>query len=328
MLWADTLSWVGAVVPGNLDDVTISGFRTTINQSNISKWSGTITITVASTSGFPTTGYFYTYTNFGDYVKVLYTGSTGTTFTGCSIDYTDPLCNWKYSTVTQTLSTNYYNYGSVIANGYYVYSPAPQITIPANYQANVSTLTISNGGILNIEPGGNLTANNYITLRDGRFIGRANTTNNSIISINRTEASGVGYLQTENYPMSILDVDGGETRSYGTTNTAIAVGDAIINITPVLGSFAVGDEIAIYDTSYANTRVSFYPFRDVANDWRLVRDEGFDVAGVVGNQIALARRNGARGRIKGVATSGSQKVLTVDKDEFINQMNLNLVILL
>jgi hypothetical protein len=321
MLWADTLSWVGAVVPGNLDDVTISGFRTTINQGNISKWSGTITITVASTSGFPTTGYFYTYTNFGDYVKVLYTGSTGTTFTGCSIDYTDPLCNWKYSTVTQTLSTNYYNYGSVIGNGYYVYSPAPLITIPANYQANVSTLTISNGGILNIEPGGNLTANNFITLRDGRFIGRANTTNNSIISINRTEASGVGYLQTENYAMSILDVDGGETRSYGTTNTAIAVGDAIINITPVLGSFAVGDEIAIYDTSYANTRVSFYAYRDIPNDWRLVRDEGFDVAGVVGNQIALARRNGARGRIKGVATSGSQKVLTVDKDEFINQMN-------
>jgi len=321
ILWSANSTWVGSVVPNNADDVTITSTRTTINQGNIAKWSGTITITVASTSGFPSTGYFYTYTNFGDYVKVLYTGLTGTTFTGCSIDYTDPLCNWKYSTVVQNLPTNYYNYGSVIGNGYFVYAPAPSITIPAGYQANVSTLIIANGGILNIEPGGNLGANNWITIRDGRFIGRANVGNVSTVMVNRAEGSGVGYLQTENYAMSILDVDGGETRAFATVNSAIAIGDAIINVTPGQFSFAVGDEVAIYDTSYANTRVSYYPYRDIANDWRLVRDEGFDVAGVVGNQIALARRNGARAKIKATRTSGSQKILTVDKDSFINQLN-------
>jgi hypothetical protein len=321
MLWSNTSSWVGGVVPTVLDDVTITGTKTTINQSNIAKWTGTITITVASTSGFPTVGYFYTYTNFSDYVKVNYTGTTVTTFTGCSIDYTDPLCNWKYSTVVQNLPTTYWGQGSTINNGYSVYAPTPVISIPAGYQANVSTMIVANGGNISMEPGSNLGANNWITVRDGRFTGRANVGNVSTIMVNRLEGNGVGYFQTENYVFSVLDVDGGETRSYGTINTNFLIGATNTTITMVNGSFAVGDEVAMYDTSYANTRISYYPYRDASADWRLLRDEGFDVAGVSGSQIWLARRNGARGKIKGVAQSGSQKVLTVDKDGFQNQVN-------
>ena len=322
MLWANTSSWVGGVVPGIADDVTITGTRTTINQSAIGKWTGTITITVASTTGFPTSGFFYTYTNFSDYVKVNYTGTTATTFTGCSIDFTDPFCDWKYSTTASaSLPTHYYAYGSAIQNGTFVYSPSAIITIPAGYQANVSTLIIGNGGILSMEPGSNLGANNWITLREGRFIGRANVGNVSAVMVNRLEGNGVGFFQTENYTMSVLDVDGGETRAFGTVNTNMSIGATSINITPVQGSFAVDDEVAIYDTSWANTRSAFYPYRDIQEDFRYVHDEGFDVAGVVGNQLWLARRNGARGRIRQVGQVGGQKVLTVDKNDFMGQLN-------
>jgi hypothetical protein len=321
MMWSNTSSWVGGVVPGILDDVTITSTRTTMNQSNLGKWGGALTITVASTSGFPSSGSFYTYTTFGDYVKVNYVATTSTTFNGCTVDYTDPLCNWKYSINTITPFTNAVNYNSYISNGAYIYAQPPVITIPAGYQANVSTMIIQNGGTLKMEPGSNLGANNWITVRDGFFIGRANVGNVSTVMVNRLEGNGVGYFQTENYQFSILDVDGGETRAYATVNTDIAIGSTSITINPVQGSFAIDDEVAIYDTSFANTRCGFYPNRDIANDIRYFHDEGFDVAGVAGNQIWLARRNGARGKIKQVGVSGSQKILTVDKNDFLGQLN-------
>lgn len=321
MLWSNTATWQGGVVPGIIDDVTITGTKTTINQSAFSPWTGTITITVASTSGFPSTGFIYTYTNRGDHVKINYTGTTGTTFTGCSIDWTDPLTNWRYNTTNnQASNTTLLNLTSQIQNGASVYGPMPLITIPAGYYANVSTMIINNGGILNIEPGGNITSNNWITVRDGRFIGRANVGNVSTVTITRAEASGPGFLQTENNVMSVLDVDGGETRAYGTINTAMSIGTTNVAITPIQGSFAVGDEVAIYDTSYANTRVAITGYRDVENDWRLVRDEGFDVCGVSGNNVWLSRRNGARGKVLTSRTVGSQKILTVDKNDFLSQV--------
>lgn len=322
MLWANASSWVGGVVPNIVDDVTITGTRTTINQAAITKWAGTITITVASTTGFPTSGFFYAYTNLSDYIKVNYTGITATTFTGCSIDFTDPFGDWKYSTAgSSSLPTHYYNYNSQIQNGAFVYSPSAIITIPAGYQANVSTLIIGNGGILSMEPGSNLGANNWITLREGRFIGRANVGNVSTVMVNRLEGNGVGFFQTENFTMSVLDVDGGETRAFATVNTNMSIGATSINITPVQGSFAVDDEVAIYDTSWANTRSAFFAYRDIKEDQRYVHDEGFDVAGVVGNQLWLARRNGARGKIRQVGQVGGQKVLTVDKNDFLGQLN-------
>ena len=48
-----------------------------------------MTITVASTANFASSGFFYTVTNGDEILKINYTGITGTTFTGCSVDETD-----------------------------------------------------------------------------------------------------------------------------------------------------------------------------------------------------------------------------------------------
>jgi len=45
-----------------------------------------MTITVASTANFASSGFFYVTNNGDEILKINYTGLTGTTFTGCSVD--------------------------------------------------------------------------------------------------------------------------------------------------------------------------------------------------------------------------------------------------
>ena len=84
--YSSTSSWVDGVVPGPADTVYVVGRRTLINQGAFAKWVGTRTITVDSTSYFATSGYFYTTTQYGELVKIDYTGKTSNTFTGCSVN--------------------------------------------------------------------------------------------------------------------------------------------------------------------------------------------------------------------------------------------------
>lgn len=84
-----TSTWAGAVVPVAADQVYVVGRRTTINQSTFYKWAGSSTITVASTTNFASSGFFYTVTNGDEILKINYTGTTSVTFTGCTVDETD-----------------------------------------------------------------------------------------------------------------------------------------------------------------------------------------------------------------------------------------------
>lgn len=324
VLWGTANTWQGGVIPDIIDGVTIAAFRTTINQSAISKWTDTRTITVASTSGFPANGYFHTNTNWGEVLNVSYTGITATTFTGCSLNESEEQYQWLITT------------NSNIPNGSFVHSPAPIVTIPSGYQANCLTLLIQNGGTLVLEPGAYLRANSTITLRDGKFIGLGNTGNNIInsqpgpvttVEIQRTE-NNIGFFVQENFSMNLLQINGGENRSYGTINTAMNLNSTSCNVNMLFGSIEVGDEIAIYDDSkIGNIRRQFTgnpnfsantgntTYRDIATNYQNM-DEGFDVVGKNNNQLWLARKNGARAKIKNTSTVGPQKVLTVDKNDF------------
>jgi hypothetical protein len=307
--WNTTTSWQGGVIPGSADDVTISGYRTTINQSAISKWlsSSPISITVASASGFPTSGYFWTGTANGEPVRINYTGVSSNTFTGCTIDTSDPNYPWDL--------------GGQIANGQYVLSPAPIIKMTGTDSWVINSLTIQNGGFFQMDPGTRLQINAYVTIRDGWFVGRASTGTTSTVIITRPEAGGFGYFQTENYPMSFLDIDGSETRSWGTLTNSIAIGGVTATIAVNTWTFAIGDEVAIYDPGQtANRKRSYNVFRDAVNHY-VGMDEGFDVAGVTGSTLYLSRRNGARGTVKTITTYGTQKILTVDKNDHASQLN-------
>jgi hypothetical protein len=299
-----TSTWVGGVVPVAADQVYVVGRRTTINQTAIAKWVGTTTITVASTTNFATSGFFYTVTNRGEIVKINYTGTTATTFTGCSVDETDPFYTWDYNAVSNTTDT--------IPNAAYVHNPAYILEIGADETFECDELIIQEGGWLYLKAGGTLKLNKGLILRDGRFTGRE--TGNVVITrpAGTTAASTVGYFQTENYQISILDIDGGEVRTYGTLSATANAGNCYVSVTGVTnGSFAVGDEVAIYvDNDYRRRDVGYLGYRDAAchhGD----KDEGLDVCGVNGSTIYLSRRNAVKGEIKSVATAGSQKVLQV-----------------
>ena len=308
--WNTTTTWQGGVIPGAADDVTISGYRTTINQSAISKWliASPITITVASTANFPTSSsYFWTGTDRGEPVRINYTGVSGNSFTGCTIDTSDPNYPWDL--------------GGSIANGQYVLSPAPIIKMVNTESWTINSLTIQNGGFFQMDPGTTLRANAFITIRDGWFVGRASTASTSTVIVARPEAQGLGYFQTENFPMSILDIDGSETRTWGTLTNSIAIGGVTATVSISTGSFAIGDEVAVYDPRVtANRRRNFSVFRDVVNNYAGM-DEGFDVCGVSGSNVYLSRRNGARGTIKNVTNFGSQQILTVDKNDHQGQLS-------
>jgi hypothetical protein len=301
VLPSSTSTWAGGIVPGAADTVYVVGRRTQINQAAFAKWTGTRTITVDSTANYASTGFFYVNTNGGEIAKINYTGITSTTFTGCSINETDSFYKWDSD---QTIPDNAY-----------VHNPAYVIEIPTGQTFECDILIVQEGGWLFVN-GGTLKINNYVMVRDGRIVGRGSGT--VIISrpAGTTSSSTIGDFISENYPISVIDIDGGEVRTHGTTTAVISKGDVSVAVTGVAnGSFAVGDEIAIYGVDdYRRRNVGYTGYRDASANFKDM-DEGFDVCGVNGNTLYLAMRNGATGTVKFVDTVSTQKVLEVVPDD-------------
>ena len=293
-------TWAGGVVPLTTDDAYIVGRRTTINMASFLKWTGPKTITVASTTNFAPSGFFYTVTDQSQIVKINYTSITSTTFVGCTVDETDPQYTWTDS-----------GWASYISNGAYVHNPAYIVTINEGETFECNILYIQEGGWLNIN-GGTLKVNTAIYVRDGRLIGRG--VGQIIISrfSNALANANVGFLTAENYQLSIIDIDGGETRTMAYLGATAELGSGVLSITGLTnGNFSVGDEIAVYQEGDVRRRNNGYVgYRDATCSFKDM-DEGFDVVGVSGNNIYIGLRNGAVGSIKAVTIDGPQKVLDV-----------------
>ena len=303
-----TSTWAGGVVPTAADQVYVVGRRTTWNSGNTYKWAGTRTCTVASTTGFATSGYFYTVNTSGQILKINYSGTTSTTFTNCTVDDTFDLLydnGWDDSR-----NTGY------IANGYYVLNPSLILEITAGQNFECNELIIQEGGYVLVRDGGTLTVNQGIIVRDGWLFGR----NNGTILIRRPSSSlssgTIGYLAAENYYMSVIDIEGGENRVYANVTSSVTQGDVSITIdTPVNGTFAWGDDIAIYNHRERRFRNKEYVgYRDATANFGEDSDEGLDVVGLSGNNLYVALRNGARGDIKASSNAGGQAILDVYMD--------------
>lgn len=310
--YSSTSSWVGGVVPGPADTVYVVGRRTLINQGAFAKWAGTRTITVDSTSYFATSGYFYTTTQYGELVKIDYTGKTSNTFTGCSVNEASNSVisghDWN------TYSAHTWNNGGNISDNSYVHNPANIIEINTGETFECDILYIQEGGMIFVN-GGTLKINVGIWVRDGRLIGRQS----GVIEISRNSVglsnSYVGYLNSENYSMAVIDIDGGENRSFTTLAATAAKDSSSITVNGTASSyFAIGDEITVYDPTLEGSRrwnKGYTGYRDLSSSFNDM-DEGFDVCGVAGSNVYLATRNGARGPVKSVTSNGSTKYLHVD----------------
>jgi hypothetical protein len=305
-------TWLGGLVPAVADTVYVVGRRATINQAAFAKWADTRTITVSSTTYFASSGFFYTVTTCGEIVKINYTGVTATTFTGCSVDETDSFYAWAET-------------GSTIANSSYVHNPAYIIEVGPGDTFECDIMIIQEGGYI-IVNGGTLKINNYITVRDGRFVGRSGTL---IISrpAGTAAASTVGDFTGENYQLSIIDIDGGDVRTYASLSTDAAKGTSSVAITGLTnGNFAIGDEVAIYGyNDYRRRNKGYTGYRDATASFKDM-DEGCDVCGVSGSTIYLAKRNGARGSIKAITTVSTQKVLEVSPENVYFNANDKIVV--
>ena len=296
-----TTTWAGSITPTAVDIAYVVGRRTTINQAAFAKWVGTMTITVASTTNFAASGFFYTVTNGGEIAKINYTGTTATTFTGCSVDESDSFYSWTS--------------GQLIPNAAYVHNPAYIIEVGPGETFECLQLIIQEGGWFFVN-GGTLKVYQDITLRDGRLVGRSN--GNIIISrpAGTAAVSTIGSLTTENYQLSVLDLDGGEVRTYATLAANAVIDSTSITVSNLTnGTFSVGDEIAIYELGdYRRRNAGYTGYRDATANFKDM-DEGLDVVGVSGNVVYVGLRNGARGTIRSVATAGAQKIVDVSLED-------------
>ena len=315
--WSDTSAWAGGVVPGTGDNVYIRGIRTTINMGSFPAWTGTKTITVASTSGFPSAGSFYTVTDRSQKVKIDYTGLTGTTFTGCTIDT-------SYFKFEVNNNPTYNIHGGSIFNGAYVhYTPIIEIN---NISVTTNLIIIEYGGYLKIHNNGLLTFGEYLTTRDGTLhviapadirFGLNNLVSNSGLT-NR--------IIGENYYMSRIFFEGTENR-LNTTLTADVPREAGVLPVADASKFEINDYIMVkhpklniyrrdsgYRTSNSIPMIdnngTYYSGSSVAGHDDSVMDECFNVAGKSGNNLYVSRMNSID--VKVLDTTAQSNVIIAD----------------
>ena len=284
--WEDNSTWTGGVIPTSADTVYIKGYRTTINMTSFGPWTSTKNITVASTTGFPSSGYFYTYTNRSKKLKINYTSLNTTTFIGCIVDD-------EYQPFTED---NYYT-GGYIINGSYVHSPAPIIKISTNITASSDTLIVETGGYVNLS-GGELWVYSYVGIRDGKFI----VDDGSNIRFKKLKATS--NFAIEAYSLQEVIFNGNEVRTNTTLNYESNINDYRLSCSDT-SSFQIGDLISVYEAgsniilnrdSYNSTSnngiLATHPSYYSSDFDNLKVDEGFIVVDKDENYLYIKTRSG------------------------------------
>jgi hypothetical protein len=323
--WNDTSVWDGGVVPTSSDQVYIRGVRTTINNSTgYQPWVGQQTIVVASTSSFPDSGSFYTYTDRDEEVKIDYLAvSASNRFLSCSIDTSYYSWSLDIYPVTESLPSKK---GGLIPNGAYVQFRPGQIYIPSGSEVVLSTsgaipaLTIENGGDLLIRSSASFAPNGYVRMNDGFF----QMTGSSLFRFNKnypTASTETGNLlntcglYANNVPMQKIIIDGPEVRANTRLANSASVGDYYITVDSV-ANFAVEDPIFIGEDflTQSRTDTGILPRLPYVNEVSSY-DEVLEVTykDTPNNRLYVKRVNGLEGKI--LATSSATEII-VDEERF------------
>lgn len=301
--WNDTTAWQGGVVPTSADTANIFGVRTTINQTAFSAWTGVRTITVASTTNFPSSGVFYTVTECNLKVRVNYTATTATQFLGCSLDTS--YANWQLLSLPHP-------FGGVINNGTFVhFSPVIQVS---GITVNAGIIVISNGGYLKITSGATFSIQDGVTVNDGTF--EVSGTADILWELNNTNATTgtASRIQSTNSVLSRILIEGDENRTNTTLTASTVVGQGYLDVANSNG-FEIGDEIIISDPNIQLYRVD-NNFRSTGNAFYEISgttDEMVSVAGKSGNRIFIEKKNGINAPILDVQSTTQ---IVVDSTRF------------
>lgn len=304
-LWQDPTAWVGNVVPTSADTVYIRGIRTTLNQASIASWAGTLDITVASTTGFPATGSFFTVTDRGMKVKVDYTGSSATQFRACSID----------SDYFPFVSSSFPDrFGGSIFNGAYVHF-SPTILVTGSFSASCLLGIVEYGANLKVTDGGTFYVGNYLTVRDGTLHASGSATFRYNYHNASQTAGEISRIIGENYYLSHIIMEADDTRSNtNLTSTAIA-GSTFLSCSSANTLFADGDRIAVSNRS--NRIVMDYDALDINYSSKLLYDneEGLLVTGATSNAVYVGLVNGLKCKVLDIQGDPATTII-VDETRF------------
>lgn len=282
--WTDTTAWQGGVVPTSADTAQIFGVRTTINQAAFNAWTGTITITVGSTTNFPNSGSFYTYTDRSQKIKIDYTSKTATQFLGCTID-----TNYFPWGVYTTFD---YRGGSVTNGSAVHYTPKIVIT---GGTVIAGIIIINNGGYLKVSNNATLEFQDYIQVNEGTLEGAGQA--NFRFGYNNTSLTTgtVSRIISTNSVMSQIIMIGDENRSLGYLTEPAQIGDCYLTVSGAT-RFAEGDEIIVTDPNSRLARIDDnfrVPFMVFTGD----TDECLEVAGVSNDRVYVSLKNTDRYKI-------------------------------
>jgi hypothetical protein len=321
--WNAPSTWIGGIVPTASDTVILQGLRTFISASNVLPWTGStmnIPVNRGSISRFPTSSYFFTYTDRDEELKINYvtcsTDNSSSYFISCSIDTS--YNSWSLALYPNTASFPDKR-GGVIPNGAFVHFRPGNIELSGSMTASAYQILIESGSSLVVKDGGSLKFTNSITLRDGAFI--VSGSGSSVIFDNHyTSSFGTGNdllinnIAAQNFPMQEMRFEGPEVRLNTFLTQSASVGDTFLRVNSTTG-FATGDWIFVGEESVSSSR-SDNNFRSSASAVSMSsQDEVFQVAAVdTGSRFLYVQRfNGLEGKV--LATASSTEII-VDEERY------------
>lgn len=303
--WSDPSAWVGGVVPTANDLAYVRGIRTTINFSGgYTYWTGSRSIVVSSTTGFPTSGSFYCATDRDQKIKIDYDGiASSTTFSNCVVDTS--YFAWGTSSISSSFDRLYG--GTIPTSTYVLYQPIIEVT----GSVIAGETVLEQGGYLKIYNSGSFTFGTNLYVRDATLhvseSGEIKFGLNNIVS----NAGSTNRIYSENYQMSQILFEGAENRLTTTLTQDVDINDGKLYVSNT-SSFELGDRILVKDPNATLLRVDDQWGTNSNYDLQLTGsyDEAFNIAGFSGSALLVSRMNSISVPILETSSLNSRIIIT------------------